>query len=84
MLDQRGSLLRAAVGFATCSMPSYDHALWALRTWLDSWRVTLLADLHAFYLRHQYCGDLDSAVESDRVWITCTGGARIERDADRD
>src|SRR5215813_5483001 len=38
MLDQRGQLLMAAVGFATCSMPSYDRALWALRTWLDSWR----------------------------------------------
>jgi hypothetical protein len=37
MLDQRGQLLRAAVGFATCSMTSYDRALWALRTWLDSW-----------------------------------------------
>src|SRR3977135_1842027 len=37
MLDQRGQLLRAAVGFAGCSMPSYDHALWALRTRLASW-----------------------------------------------
>src|SRR5215470_15838177 len=37
MLDQRGRLLRAAVGFAGCSLPSYDRALWALRTWLDSW-----------------------------------------------
>ena len=37
MLDQRGQLLRAAVGFAGCSMPSYDRALHALRTWLDSW-----------------------------------------------
>ena len=37
MLDQRGQLLRAAIGFAGCSMPSYDHAVWALRTWLDSW-----------------------------------------------
>ncbi|HMF15194.1 MAG TPA: hypothetical protein VKE94_22925 [Gemmataceae bacterium] len=37
MLDQRGRLLRAALGFAGCSMPSYDRALWALRTWLDSW-----------------------------------------------
>jgi hypothetical protein len=34
MLDQCGQLLRAALGFAGCSMPSYDHAL---RTWLDSW-----------------------------------------------
>jgi hypothetical protein len=37
MLDQRGQLLRTAVGFAGCSMPSYDRALKALRTWLDSW-----------------------------------------------
>jgi hypothetical protein len=37
VLDQRGQLLRAAVGFARCSMPSYDRALTALRTWLDSW-----------------------------------------------
>jgi len=26
-LDQRGQLLRAAVGFAGCSMPSRDRAL---------------------------------------------------------
>ncbi len=37
VIDQRGQLLRAAVGFAGCSMPSYDRALWALRWWLDSW-----------------------------------------------
>jgi hypothetical protein len=37
VIDQRGRLLMAAVGFATCSMRSYDRALWALRTWLDSW-----------------------------------------------
>jgi hypothetical protein len=37
MLDQSGELLRAAVGFAGCSMPSYDRAFWALRTGLDSW-----------------------------------------------
>ena len=36
VLNQR-RLLVAAVGFAGCSMPSYDRALWALRTWLDSW-----------------------------------------------
>jgi hypothetical protein len=33
----RAQLLRAAVGFAGCSLPSYDRALHALRTWLDSW-----------------------------------------------
>jgi len=37
MRDQRGQLLPAAVGFAGCSMPSYDRAPHALRTWLDSW-----------------------------------------------
>jgi hypothetical protein len=37
VLDQRGRLLQAAVGFATCSMPSYDRALHALRSYLDSW-----------------------------------------------
>ena len=37
MLDQRGRLFVAALGFAGCSMPSYDRALWALRFWLDSW-----------------------------------------------
>jgi hypothetical protein len=33
----RGQLLRVAVGFAGCSIPSYDRALHALRSWLDSW-----------------------------------------------
>jgi hypothetical protein len=36
VLDQRGRLL-AALGFAGCLMPSYDHPLHALRSWLDSW-----------------------------------------------
>src|SRR6266550_1076857 len=27
----------AALAFARCALPSYDRALWALRTWLDSW-----------------------------------------------
>jgi hypothetical protein len=27
----------AALGFAGCSVPSYDRALHALRSWLDSW-----------------------------------------------
>src|SRR6516165_1770493 len=37
MMDRRGRLLMAALGFAGRSMPSYDRALWALRSWLDSW-----------------------------------------------
>jgi hypothetical protein len=36
--------------------------------------VTLLTALYVFYLEHQYCGDFDSAVEGDRVWMTCTCG----------
>ena len=37
MPDQRGQLLRAALGFAGVPYPAYDRALWALRSWLDSW-----------------------------------------------
>ena len=29
-------------------------------------------------------GELDGGVEGDRVWMTCTCGATINRDADRD
>jgi hypothetical protein len=31
--------------------------------------------LEAFVLEHEYCGELDGAVETDRVWMTCTCGA---------
>jgi hypothetical protein len=37
VLDQRGQLLRAALGFAGLPRPSYDRALRALQIWLDSW-----------------------------------------------
>src|SRR5262249_47062533 len=37
VLDERGRLLMAALGFAGCSMPSRHSALHALRSWLDSW-----------------------------------------------
>jgi hypothetical protein len=37
VLDQRGRLLRTALGFAGLPRLSYDRALWALRSWLDSW-----------------------------------------------
>jgi hypothetical protein len=36
-LTNAANFLRAAVGFAGCTLPSYVRALWALRTWLDSW-----------------------------------------------
>ena len=46
--------------------------------------VTRLDALWAFYQEHEYCGDLDGGVEGDRVWMTCTCGAVITRNADRD
>jgi hypothetical protein len=44
----------------------------------------LLRELQAFYGEHEYCGELDTGVEGDRVWMTCTCGAVINRDAGRD
>jgi hypothetical protein len=38
VLDQRGQLLRAALGFAGLPHSLYGRALHALRIWLDSWR----------------------------------------------
>jgi hypothetical protein len=37
VLDQRGQLLPAALGFAGLPRLSYDRPLWALQTRLDSW-----------------------------------------------
>jgi len=37
VLDQRGQLLRTALGFAALPRPSYDRALWTLRSYLNSW-----------------------------------------------
>ena len=42
-------------------------------------RTDLGAALEAFILEHKYCGELDAAVEVDRVWMTCTCGAVIDR-----
>jgi len=46
--------------------------------------VTLFGALYAFFQEHRRCGDLDGGVEGDRVWMTCTCGAEISRNADRD
>ena len=46
--------------------------------------VTLFDALWAFYQEHEYYGELDTGVEGDRVWMTCTCGAVMNRDADRD
>ena len=42
----------------------------------------LFGALYAFFQEHQYCGELDGGVEDDRVWMTCTCGAVINRCAD--
>jgi hypothetical protein len=44
----------------------------------------LLDGLYAFYQEHESCGELDSAADDDRVWMTCTCGAVINRCADDD
>ena len=51
---------------------------------LDQRGVTLFDAPQAFFQEHQYCGDLDGGVEGDWVWMTCTCGASINRDADDD
>ena len=44
--------------------------------------MTLLTDLDTFFQEHRRGGDLGAAVESDRVWMTCTvrrGDQRLDR-----
>ena len=64
MLDQRGRLLVAALGFAGCSLPSYDRALWALRTWLDSWSGIS----HVAVGMHRQGFDLQLTQHDERGW----------------
>jgi hypothetical protein len=51
---------------------------------LDQRGLTLFDAPWAFVQEHQRCGDLDGGVEGDRVWMTCTCGAMINRSADDD
>jgi hypothetical protein len=40
----------------------------------------LIRDITAVFREHRDCGELDGGVEGgDRVWMTCTCGARIVR-----
>jgi hypothetical protein len=42
--------------------------------------VTLLAALYALFQENERCGELDSAVDGDRVWMACGAcGAVINR-----
>jgi hypothetical protein len=40
--------------------------------------------LYAFFQEHRRCGELDGGVQGDRVWLACSCGASINRDADDD
>jgi hypothetical protein len=39
--------------------------------------VALLADFDAFLQEHRRCGELESGLEGDCVWMRCTCGAFI-------
>ncbi len=41
--------------------------------------TTLGAALEAFIREHEYCGELNAAVEDDHVGTTCTCGAGITK-----
>ena len=68
-------------------MPSYDRALWALRTWLDSWpgigHVAVGMHRQAYdlqWLAHDFLHDWDGALrhERDRHRV---GAHAVARDA---
>jgi hypothetical protein len=46
--------------------------------------ITPGAALEAFIREHEYCGELDTGRDGDRVWMTCSCGATINRNADHD
>ena len=74
MLDQRGQLLRAALGFAGLPRPSYDRSLWALRTWLDSWSGIG----HVAIGMHRQGYDLQLTQYDDRGWRATFYTTRME------
>jgi hypothetical protein len=41
--------------------------------------VSLLTDLDAFFTEQGRCGDLDTGVEGEVVWIACDCGASMAR-----
>jgi hypothetical protein len=63
MTDQRGPLLIAALGFAGYAA-SYERALHALRSWLDSWAGIG----HVAVGMHRQGFDLQLTQYDDRGW----------------
>src|SRR5262250_2029213 len=64
MLDQRGRLLRATLGFATLPSPSQHRAFRALRSYLDSWAG--IGRIAAGMLRQGF--DLQLTQYDERGW----------------
>jgi hypothetical protein len=64
VLDERGRLLRAALGFAGLPRPSYDPALHALRSWLNSWRGIGVVSVGM----HRQGNDLQLTQYDERGW----------------
>ena len=40
---------------------------------------TLVDDLEFFCQEYRRCGELDSGVEGERIWMTCDCGALLSR-----
>jgi hypothetical protein len=72
--DRRGPLLIAALGFSTCSMPSYDRALHAVRAWLDTWAGIG----HIAVGMHRQGYDLQLTQYDDRGWRATFYTTRME------
>jgi hypothetical protein len=51
---------------------------------LDHRGVPFFDALGAFYEEHEYCGELDTGIDGDRVWMVRTCGVVINRNVDRD
>ena len=44
-------------------------------------RDTILAGLTAFFVEHQYCGELDGGRDNGSIWLQCSCGAHITHPA---
>lgn len=44
-------------------------------------RDPILAGLTAFFVEHQYCGELDGGRDNGNIWLQCSCGAHITHPA---